>query len=127
MRRLYPDITIVLEGADDQGATLPMDAIDCTEMLSNLIDNAGKWARSAVTVSVAEGAVLVADDGPGLSPEQIAKAFEIGARFDPGKPGSGLGLAIARDIAETYGLALDLMDNGPAAPGLTARVTVAEG
>lgn len=127
MRRLYPDIAISLEGADDQDAALPMDAIDCTEMLSNLIDNAGKWARSAVTVSIADGAVSIADDGPGLSPEQIAKAFEIGMRFDPGKPGSGLGLAIARDIAETYGLALELTNNGPAAPGLTARVTVMEG
>jgi signal transduction histidine kinase len=43
-----------------------------------------------------------------MSEGQIAKACEIGSRFDEHMPGSGLGLAIARDIAEAYGFTLRL-------------------
>lgn len=127
MRRLYPDIDVALDDAEGADATLPMDPIDCTELLSNLIDNAAKWATSKVSVLIDGAAVSITDDGPGLAPDQIAKAFEIGMRFDHGKQGSGLGLAIARDIAESYGLVLDLFNNRPPEPGLTARVTIAQG
>ena len=48
--------------------------------------------------------ISVADEGPGLTPEQAEHAFE---RFWRGRhaatPGSGLGLAIVRAIAERHG------------------------
>lgn len=85
---------------------------DLEEMLGNLLDNAGKWARSAVTVNVtpADGGVRIAieDDGPGLPPEQREAALQRGQRFDQQAEGHGLGLAIASDIAETYGGTLTL-------------------
>ena len=43
-----------------------------------------------------------------MGQNQIAKAFEIGSRFDLTKLGSGLGLAIGRDIAEAAGIELQL-------------------
>jgi signal transduction histidine kinase len=59
-----------------------------------------------VTVEAADGwaRATVADEGPGLSAEQAAQAFERfwrgpGARGE----GSGLGLAIVRAIAERHG------------------------
>jgi signal transduction histidine kinase len=62
--------------------------------------------RVTVTVAAADGwaRVTVADEGPGLSAEQAAHAFERfwrgpGARGE----GSGLGLAIVRAIAERHG------------------------
>lgn len=127
MRRLYPEIDFVLTGDEEGAASLPMELVDCTELVSNLIDNAGKWARSRVCVTVRGGAqaeVLITDDGPGLPPEQAADAFGIGVRFDHAKPGSGLGLAIARDIAESYGLRIELSP-GASGDGLTARVVAA--
>ena len=78
--------------------------------LLNLVLNARKHGPPGgrITVSVAqEGAcarMAVADEGPGLGPDEAAHAFE---RFWRGPrasgEGSGLGLAIVRSIAERHG------------------------
>lgn len=125
MRRLYPDVAITLDDSFGPGSTLPIDQIDLTELLSILIDNACKWASTTVTVEIAAGQagpmIRIRDDGPGLEPGQIAKAFEIGTRFDPSRPGSGLGLAIARDIASWYRLELRL-ERDAGGTGLVATI-----
>lgn len=101
------------------------ESTDLEEMLGNLLDNAGKWARSQVWVTLQvfrqatneqEGmasrtgfvAICIDDDGEGLDDDEIARARRRGERFDESTEGSGLGLAIASDIAETYGGRLDL-------------------
>ena len=74
----------------------------------NLVRNAHHHGRGTVTVVVrreGDRALLtVADEGPGLSPEEAERAFE---RFWRGASargqGSGLGLAIVRAIAERHG------------------------
>ncbi len=85
---------------------------DFDEILGNLIDNAGKWATSRVSVSVTRVKdsprrpfmeLQVEDDGPGVPDDQIDTLFERGKRLDEHVPGTGLGLAIVRDIAELYG------------------------
>lgn len=80
---------------------------DFEEMLGNLLDNAGKWAASKVSVhaeaTATEIVIRIADDGPGLSAGQIEQIGIRGRRFDESVEGSGLGLVITADIAETYG------------------------
>lgn len=80
---------------------------DLEEMLGNLLDNAGKWAKSQVTIQARrshdEVIIEIADDGPGLSAEQIGELGVRGRRLDESVEGSGLGLAITSDIASTYG------------------------
>lgn len=80
---------------------------DLEEMLGNLIDNACKWARSKVAVSLTAAAgrifLTVDDDGAGLSPDGREAAFRRGKRLDEAVPGTGLGLSIVKDIAELYG------------------------
>ena len=81
---------------------------DLEEMAGNLIDNACKWAHRNIKVEAApiDGArfsLRVSDDGPGLEPEERARAMQRGERFDESVPGTGLGLAIVRDIAKLYG------------------------
>lgn len=126
LQRLHPGIRFDLTQPSNDPATLPIDPTDLTELLSNLIDNAGKWAsaRVAVTVtaSAAGGVVTIVDDGPGLTAEQRAKAGEPGLRFDPARPGSGLGLAIARDLAQAHGLSLTLSDRSDGLAGLQVRL-----
>ena len=47
--------------------------------------------------------IRIGDDGPGLAPDERARAMERGERLDESVPGSGLGLAIVRDISKLYG------------------------
>lgn len=125
MRRLHPHIAIAVRNDCPGDCSLPVDPIDLSELLSILLDNACKWASTEVAVTVSSGPagpeVRIRDDGPGLPAEQIAAAFEIGARFDPAKPGTGLGLAIARDIANWYALDVKLAA-GRDGRGLTATI-----
>ncbi|GLI92048.1 sensor histidine kinase [Methylocystis echinoides] len=103
---------------------------DLEEMIGNLLDNAGKWAKSHVALSIAPDAddgagrsallVTIDDDGPGLAPHLRAQATERGRRLDETKPGSGLGLSIVADLAAAYGGALEL-DDSPAG-GLRAKL-----
>ncbi len=94
---------------------------DLEEMVGNLMDNASKWCRAQVDVTVTPGAerngrkfidILVEDDGPGISPEQRTKALQRGVRLDETKPGSGLGLNIVNETAAMYGGGLALEDAG---------------
>jgi signal transduction histidine kinase len=99
---------------------------DLDEMLGNLLDNACKWAASAVTLkAVADGSnvrVTVEDDGPGLDASMCEKVLQRGVRADEAAPGSGLGLAIVRDLAGVYGgsIALDRSALG----GVRAQLTL---
>lgn len=129
MRRLHPDKHFTLEVAGCEGVKLPLDAVDYAEVLSILLDNAGKWARKQVTLSFAsqgDGNCIarIADDGPGIPEALLDKAFEVGTRFDPDVAGSGLGLAIARDVCVAMGAGLTLTN---AKVGLVAEVRLAGG
>ena len=99
---------------------------DLQEMLGNLLDNAGLWARSAVRIGAArEGETLVItvdDDGPGISAAQRDAVLARGARLDESAPGSGLGLAIVADLARLYGG--DIALERSALGGLCARLSL---
>ncbi|AVO49509.1 ATP-binding protein [Melaminivora suipulveris] len=83
------------------------EAQDLYELLGNLLDNAGKWARSRVQVDVrrqgAQVCISVDDDGPGIPEAERERMFERGTRLDEERPGSGLGLDIVRALVQTYG------------------------
>jgi signal transduction histidine kinase len=82
------------------------EAQDLFEMLGNLLDNAGKWARSRVQLHVERDGVqlcfTVDDDGPGIPVDQRQQIFARGQRLDEQRPGAGLGLDIVRELAHTY-------------------------
>ncbi|WP_298555345.1 sensor histidine kinase [Streptomyces luteogriseus] len=94
-------------------------------VLANLLDNAQRHARSAVTVTVRrEGdraVVGVADDGDGVPEDDRERIFERFVRLDAARSrddgGAGLGLAIARDVAVRHGGTLTA-GRGPAGGAL---------
>ncbi|UXB39969.1 HAMP domain-containing histidine kinase [Stenotrophomonas maltophilia] len=90
---------------------------DLEEMLGNLLDNAGRWARQQVSVGadIHEGRLRidVRDDGPGLAAEALARVVQRGVRLDEREGSSGLGLAIVGDIAASYGGRLALENSQP--------------
>jgi signal transduction histidine kinase len=106
--RMHPEkgLDVVVDIPD--GLAFRGEREDLEEMVGNLIDNGCKWARGKIRVEarpVEPGKILitVGDDGPGLAPEERARAMQRGERLDQSVPGSGLGLAIVRDIAKLYG------------------------
>ncbi|NGO53634.1 ATP-binding protein [Allomesorhizobium camelthorni] len=84
---------------------------DLEEIVGNLLENAMKWARGAVTISAeplkggaaSMFAIAIEDDGPGIPEEKAREALKRGRRLDETKPGSGLGLAIVADLVNEYG------------------------
>jgi signal transduction histidine kinase len=107
-RRGNPGVTVT---AQTQSCTVAADPAALRSLLSNLLDNAARHARSVVAVDVhPEGSsaiVRVDDDGHGLAPEDCAVVFERFVRLDEARNrdagGSGLGLAIVAAIAEAHG------------------------
>lgn len=82
---------------------------DLLEMAANLIDNACKYGKSIVVVRVLPPfdsgglmEIVVEDDGPGLSDEEIARAMARGERLDEAAPGQGLGLSILKETVDLY-------------------------
>ena len=87
---------------------------DLEEIVGNLLENAMKWARSMVAVSLAPDdgagrfAISIEDDGPGIPEEKAREALKRGRRLDETKPGTGLGLAIVTDLVNEYNGVLQL-------------------
>jgi two-component system sensor histidine kinase TctE len=104
------------------------DAVLLREMVSNLLDNAiryaGAGARIGLRVSAVDDKVVleVTDDGPGIAPEQRQNVFSRFYRI-PGTPGAGcgLGLAIVAEIAGQHHASISLDDG---LPGRGTRVGV---
>ncbi len=95
---------------------------DLTDLIGNLLDNAGKWARERVAVRAERDPTpdpagrfyfiaRIDDDGPGLDPQARAAALVRGRRLDESRPGSGLGLSIVVDLASIYGGSLRLEES----------------
>lgn len=91
-------------------ATVRGDALLLEEAVSNLIDNALRYAGRGARVTVrlrldgAHACVEIEDNGPGVP---VSELPHLGARFHrcPGSPagGSGLGLSIVREVATLHG------------------------
>jgi signal transduction histidine kinase len=105
--RLYPDKSFELSSTLPEESRWPIEEHDLNEILGNLIDNAGKWSRQCVELSLEQGngvtRIAVTDDGPGVEESEIANLGQRGLRLDEQIPGHGLGLAIVREIVARYG------------------------
>jgi signal transduction histidine kinase len=112
MKRIHSERGIEISATGPETARFKGEQQDLEEIIGNLVDNACKWAKGAVTVAaeyaspVDGGAgrltITVDDDGPGLTEEQMAQVTERGKRLDETKPGSGLGLSIVTDLVQLY-------------------------
>jgi len=99
------------------------------QAIANLVDNAIKHipegGRIEISLAPRDGGatIVVADDGPGVAPEEREKVRERFYRLDRSRttPGAGLGLSLVSAVAARHGGELRLEDNEP---GLRAVLTL---
>jgi len=108
------EVPVTLEALEAPATQALVDPEQFREALANLLDNARRFARTRIQVTLAEledgGIVIrVTDDGPGLAPEDRERAFERFVTFGQGV-GTGLGLPIARGIVRAHGGEVDHVD-----------------
>ena len=100
-------VTLAVEAGEQAGAVADRDRL--VQVASNLVENALRStpAGGRVVVRTARRSIAVEDTGPGLSPEDLPRAFErfyLHGRYRGGRSvGSGLGLAIVRELTEAMG------------------------
>ena len=112
LRKVYADKDVQVTLDMETSATFHGDPGDLTEMLGNLLDNACKWCRQRVRVTVRmaqrSGAlppaleITVEDDGMGIPDAMKTRVLQRGARADETTPGHGLGLAMVQDTVVLY-------------------------
>src|SRR5690606_7175057 len=116
MAKLNPDRNLTLSLPDEE-IVFAGEKEDLEEIIGNLLENAMKWSRKAVTVAVTTDGrdeevrlfnIVITDDGPGIPEERTREALTRGRRLDETKPGTGLGLAIVADLVKEYGGSLTL-------------------
>lgn len=87
------------------------DETQIERIVANLLENADKYAPSspvAVTIRELDAGgfrIEVADEGPGIPPEDRERVFEPFHRldFDHPQPGTGIGLALVAEFAAMHG------------------------
>jgi two-component system sensor histidine kinase TctE len=112
-------IRLDIDGEIDQ-AMIAGDPISLHEAMTNLVDNAVKYAGQGGDVTVrlsprpgGEGLLVdVSDHGPGIPDAEKGKVLQRFGRGSAGvgTTGSGLGLAIVKAVVDAHGGALHLLD-----------------
>jgi signal transduction histidine kinase len=105
LRQIYASKGVNITSEVALNAQFFGDKEDLMEMLGNLLDNACKWSRNRVSLTVMDGegiSFIIEDDGDGASAVDLNMLTRRGFRADESQPGSGLGLAIVNDIVESY-------------------------
>jgi signal transduction histidine kinase len=94
----------------DHDIRLVADPLRLEQALGNLVENALRHGKGAITLSIEEGEgsveLHVRDEGRGFADEFLAVAFERFTRGDPARSrggGAGLGLPIVQAIANAHG------------------------
>lgn len=105
------------------------DVAAIKSLLTNLVGNAVRYAGNAEVALWRDDdrvVIEVADDGPGMNPADLDRAFEPFFRGEQSRNrdtgGIGLGLASVRAVARSHGG--DAVIQNRAAGGLTVRVTL---
>jgi CheY-like chemotaxis protein len=105
---------------------LDIDRTRMVQVLSNLLNNAAKFTPphghveisaqvTAPATREADGrvALMVSDDGAGISEKMLPRIFDLFTQGDHSQPGLGIGLALARRLVEMHGGRIEASSEGP--------------
>ena len=116
--------------AVDTPRDLPLlnaDPVLLGHALTNLFENAAKYAPTGTTITISARAeaenvnIMVSDQGPGIPPQERALVFDLFhrvAKGDGAPAGTGMGLAIVKGLIEAHGGTVKA-DVGPDGRGTT--------
>src|SRR5690606_3233749 len=114
--------TLVLD-VPERGLLVKADAARMTQVLSNLLTNAGKYTSPGGRITISAGvegddvALSVQDNGMGISAEALPRVFDLFVQgqqaIDRAEGGLGLGLTIARGLVERHGGTISAHSHGP--------------
>jgi CheY-like chemotaxis protein len=100
------------------------DPLLLERMLRNLVSNALRHGGGKARITAeADGGIVeicVADNGPGIAPEDQARIFEEFVRLEGRAEGLGLGLAIVKRIADLLEAPIEVISS----PGQGARFSI---
>jgi len=112
LEKIHAGRGILCEFDIDAEARFYGETGDLQELLGNLLENAFKWAKSRVLLTVQIGEQLpdarpglllrVEDDGAGIPEDKIRHVLQRGGRGDEQVQGHGIGLSIVQDIVKGY-------------------------
>ncbi len=104
LAKVYVDKQLAFTLDYPANLTWRLDEGDAFELFGNVLDNAAKWAKSAVAVRIGVDArhlhIRITDDGPGFGDAQAV--LERRVRLDETVAGHGIGLAVVRDLVASY-------------------------
>ena len=104
--KVYQDKQIKFDLHLPEGLNVRVDEGDIMEVMGNVMDNACKWCKQRVRISVSlkdkSARFTIADDGPGIKASEREHILQRGGRMDQSMPGQGIGLAVVMDIVTAY-------------------------
>ncbi len=117
LRKVYIDKNIRLDMAVPEACPIYYEEGDLYEIAGNLMDNACKWCRSTINVSMTLNqhkgrrnfSVLlqIEDDGPGIPTGKLAEILKRGVRADENIHGHGIGMAVVYELVGLLGGVLE--------------------
>ncbi len=111
--KVYIDKNITFDLVVPEQSLIYYEEGDLYEIAGNLMDNACKWCRNTVKISISPNerkgrrnfAVLLAieDDGPGIPDGKLADILKRGVRADENIHGHGIGMAVVYELVGLLG------------------------
>ena len=100
---------------------LRIDVGDFLEILGNVAENACKYGKHAVRITISQSvathetnmsmSIIIEDDGPGIPVKMRNDVLGRGLRLDTQLSGQGIGLALAKELVNQYEGSLVISDS----------------
>ncbi len=109
LEKVYGNKNIRFELAIPEHFSMCCDEGDFYEIAGNLLDNACKWCKSKIKITIPNNChynyscLSIEDDGPGIALENLDNILKRGVRADQNIDGHGIGLAVVNELVNLMG------------------------
>jgi two-component system, OmpR family, sensor histidine kinase PhoQ len=113
LNKVYIDKAISFSTNVPESCLIYFEEGDLYEILGNLMDNACKWCKKSVTITVTKNPrkdrrnysllIQIEDDGPGIPDGKLNDILKRGVRADENTHGHGIGMTVAYDLIGMLG------------------------